>query len=171
MKKHIIWSNINIEKSKDWKEIFIEHLKINKITEIDPNDEHALQNFIININDMYLEDERKNLNERIDGRILVIADLGLWNGRRKGYKILSNNIANILYDNSDSIEWYTDQYNVCAVAVDHDGISYYEYRIIREDRDINKLLNDIYFQKEISRSKINYYTKSLLPEVAKIYGW
>lgn len=171
MKKHIIWSNIDCGELKDWKEYFIEYLEINKITDIDPNDENALQKFITNTNYMYLEDERDNLNKTIDGKILVIADLGLWNGRRTGYKILSNNISDILYDDSDSIEWYADQYNIRAVAHHHDGTNSYEYRIIREDRDITKLLDDIYYQEKISRSKINYYTKSLLPEVTKIYGW
>ena len=171
MKKHIIWSNIDCGELKDWKEYFIEYLKINKITDINPNDENALQKFMTNTNYMYLEDERDNLNKRIDGKILIIADLGLWNGRRTGYKILSNNISDILYDDTDSIEWYADQYNIRAVSHHHDGTNYYEYRIIREDRDITKLLDDIYYQEKISRAKINYYTKSLLPEVTKIYGW
>lgn len=41
-----------------------------------------------------LEDERCNLNKTIDGVIIVFGDLGLWNGRRQGYQILGNNIAN-----------------------------------------------------------------------------
>ena len=77
MKKHIIWSNIDCGELKDWKKYFIEYLEINKITDIDPNDENALQKFMTNTNYMYLEDERDNLNKTIDGKILVIADLGV----------------------------------------------------------------------------------------------
>lgn len=120
----------------------------------------------------YLDDERYNLNKYLDGRILIIADLGLWNGRKQGYKIIDGNISNILYDNdADFIEWYADQYNIRATAHHHDGTNYYLYREIREDRNIQILLDDIYNGREISRSKLNYYTRSIRPYVAEIYGW
>ena len=120
---------------------------------------------------MHLEDERYNLNSNADGRILVIADLGLWNGRKQGYKILGSKISDILYDDADYIEWYGDGHNIKAIATHHDGTNYYEYRIIREDRNINNLLDAIYNGEEITRNKLNYYTKSLYRDVAKIYGW
>ena len=120
---------------------------------------------------MYLEDERENLNITTDGRILVIADLGLWNGRRQGYKILGSRISDILSDDSDYIEWYGDGHNIKATASHHDGTNYYEYRVIREDRNIDNLLNAIYNGEEITRKKLNYYTKSLYSDVAKVYGW
>ena len=44
-----------------------------------------------------LEDERCNLNKSVEGVIVGFGDLGLWDGRRQGYQILGNNIANILY--------------------------------------------------------------------------
>lgn len=120
---------------------------------------------------VYLEDERINLNRVVDGRILVIADLGLWNGRRQGYKILGNKASDILYDDADYIEWYGDGHNIKATATHHDGTNYLEYRIIREDRNIQNLLDAIYSGEEISRKKMNYYTKSLYKDIAKIYGW
>ena len=120
---------------------------------------------------MYLEDERGNLNIATDGRILVIADLGLWNGRRQGYKILGNKASDILYDDADYVEWYGDGHNIKATAAHHDGTNYYEYRVIREDRNVENLLNAIYNGEEITRKKMNYYTKSLYKDVAKIYGW
>ena len=42
------------------------------------------------INNRYLDDERVNLNIQLDQPILVIADLGLWNGRRTGYQEISS---------------------------------------------------------------------------------
>ena len=44
----------------------------------------------------WLDDERCNLNKQVDGVIIVFGDLGLWNGRKQGYQILGNNIADIL---------------------------------------------------------------------------
>lgn len=120
---------------------------------------------------MYLEDERRNLNIQTDGRILVVADLGLWNGRRQGYKILGSKASDILYDDADYIEWYGDGHNIRAIARHHDGTNYYEYRVIREDRNIQNLLDTIYNGEEITRKKLNYYTKSLYKDIANIYGW
>lgn len=119
----------------------------------------------------YLEDERMNLDISTDGRILVIADLGFWFGRRQGYKIINRNVSNILYDDADYVEWYSDGHNIKATAIHHDGTNYYEYREIREDRNIDNLLNAIYNGEKITRQKLNYYTKSLHPYVAKVYGW
>lgn len=120
---------------------------------------------------IYLEDERENLNINADGRILVIADLGLWNGRRQGYKILSSKVSDILSSNADYVEWYGDGYNIKATAAHHDGTNYYEYRVIREDRNVDNLLDAIYNGEKITRKKLNYYTKSLYKDIAKVYGW
>ena len=162
--KHIIWDNRNLD-IDDWVD-FLEE----EYPEI--RDEHEQYHLIEDMNMEYLDDQRMNLNKKVDGRILVIADLGLWNGRRQGYKILGNTISDILYDeNGEYIEWYGDGYNIKATVSHHDGTNYYEYRIIREDRNINNLLDAIYNGEEITRKKLNYYTKSLYKDVAEIYGW
>ena len=75
-----------------------------------------------------LEDERCNLNKTIDGVIIVFGDLGLWNGRRQGYQILGNNIANILYSQCEIAEWYGDGYNIRGRMSHHDGTNYTLYR-------------------------------------------
>jgi hypothetical protein len=138
----------------------------------DLDDEDKLYDFMCNTNNAYLCDDRMNLNQRTDGRILVIADLGLWYGRKQGYKILGDNIMGILYsEDAEYVEWYSDGYNIKATASHHDGTNYYEYRVIREDRNIDNLLDAIYNGETINRKKLNYYTKSLHSYVAKAYGW
>jgi hypothetical protein len=170
MKKRIIWSNINLD-IKDWKEDYKEWLEINKIDK-NPNDEDAIYNWMVETNNEYLSDERLNLNKKVDGRILMIGDLGLWNGRKQGYKIIeSKNIADILYTDCDYAEWYSNGYNICCTAHHHDGTNHYLYRVIRENRNINNLLNAILNGEEITDKKLNYYTKSLHKNVAEIYGW
>lgn len=171
MKKRIIWSNVNLEISEDWREGYKEFLEINNLDR-DPNDDDELYEWICDTNYQYLGDERMNLDKMVDGQILVIADLGLWNGRVTGYDIIdSKNIKDILYCKADMCEWYSDGYNIKSTQYHHDGTNYLEYRIIREDRNIDNLLDDIYNQKPITRKKLNYYTKSLHPAVAKVYGW
>lgn len=62
--------------------------------------------------EMWLYDERQNLDKEVDGVIVAFADLGLWNGRRQGTIIFGTNIANILKSTCDTAEWYCDRYNV-----------------------------------------------------------
>ena len=160
MKKRIIWSNRNINKD-DWKEI----------AEENGWNEDELQCFIDEELTDYWNAELENLNIPLDGRVIAIADLGLWMGRRQGYRILSRNANSIFNISEDYNEYYSDGYNIRATCAHHDGINYIEYRVIREDRDIYNLLNDICNGNEITRRKLNYYTRSLLPDVAKVYGW
>lgn len=169
MKKRIIWGNRNLN-IDDWRDGYEEFLEINEYVDA-PRDEEAIYDWMVETNNMYLDDERMNLNKNTDGRILVIADLGLWDGRKQGYKVLSGNIADIFYDDAPLVEWYGDGHNIRCVASHHDGTNYYEYRVIREGRNIENLLDAIYNGEEITRKKLNYYTKSLYPYVAKIYGW
>ena len=169
MKKRIIWSNMDINPD-DWKYGYKEEAELNEWDE-DIEDEDNLWRYINETLDYYLDDERMNLNVPTNGRILLIADLGLWNGRKQGYKILNNNVNSIFDVGEDYNEYYSDGYNIKANCVHHDGCNRYLYRVIREDRNIQNLLDAIYNGEEITRQKLNYYTKSLKPYVAKVYGW
>lgn len=166
MKKRIIWSNRNLD-IEDWRDDYREFLEANEIDK-DPDDENDLYEYMIDRNNDYFYDEfHYNLNKEIDGRIICLADLGLWDGRRKAHRILDNNINEIMRCSHDYVEIYGDGYNIRATDSHHDGTNYYEFRVIREDRNIENLFNG----KEITRKRLNYYTKSLYPYVAKIYGW
>lgn len=170
MKKHIIWSNMNLD-IEDWREDYKESCENNDM-EYDPDDEYAIYEWMMETNKEYFYDERMNLDKVVEGRILVIADLGLWNGRKSAYKIVdSGNIKDILGFTYDCAEFYGDGYNIRGTEVHHDGTNYYLYRVIREDRNIQNLLDDIYDGKEYTMKKLNYYTKSLYKDVAKVYGW
>lgn len=170
MRKHIIWSNMNLD-IEDWRDGYKEMAEENGWEE-DTDDDDNLYDYMIETNNMYLDDERMNLDKVVEGRILVIADLGLWNGRKSAYKIVeSGNIKDILGFTYDCAEFYGDGYNIRGTEVHHDGTNHYLYRVIREDRNIVNLLNDIWDGKEYTMKKLNYYTRSLYPYVAKVYGW
>lgn len=172
MKKHIIWSNMNLD-IEDWRDGYKEFLEINEMDD-DPDDEDNIFNWACETNAEYLGDEKMNLDKVIDGRILIIGDLGFWHGHSSGYKVLGNNIKEIFNINSrgfDYAEFYGDGHNILAKEAHHDGTNLYLYRVIREDRNIDNLLDAIYRGEEISRSKLNYYTKSLYKYVKEIYGW
>lgn len=116
-------------------------------------------------------DEQMNLDKRLTGRIIAIANLGLWNGRRQGYKVLGNNLNNIFGVSSDYNEWYSDGKNVVSNQHHHDGTNHIIFRELREDRNTEKFLQEIYNGTELTPRKLAAYTRSLHPYVAKIYGW
>lgn len=121
---------------------------------------------------MRYTDEGDNLYKQLDGQILVIANIGRWNGRHQGYKILDNNLNEILNTfNNDDIHIYSDGKNILSEGMDHDGQSYHTFREIRNDKNIDNLLNDIYIGRKITPHILNYYTRSLAPYVNAIYGW
>ena len=103
--RHIIWSNQNLDVD-DWREDYKEFLEANELDD-DPNDEQALYEWMEETNYDYLSDERVNLNVQLSQPIIVIGDIGRWNGRVMGYKdIPSGNIRDCLYADTDYTEWY-----------------------------------------------------------------
>ena len=161
-RKHLIWQNYDLKIEDydgccdDW----------------DEKSDEEKWHYIAELNNMYLDDERCNLNIQLDNPILVIASMGLWNGRRSGYKIIqSGNIKDIFYADGEYAEWFSDGHNVKGRYSHHDGTNYMEYREIKDMDKIDALLADIYNGVPVKRSKINYYTKSIAPSVNKVYGW
>lgn len=146
-----------------------EHLKENNFEDWETAD---VTNTIYEEIDMWFEDEQSNLYRQLQGRILCIADLGLWNGRRSGYKILGNNLNEVLTCGigCDEKEVYCDAYNVRATGYHHDGSNSVEFREIREDKNIDNFLEKLYNNEEVTRREINYYTKSLRPYIKQVYG-
>lgn len=170
MKKRIIWSNKDIDFDQ-WKEDLIAFQRENDYESPEDVTDDDVWSFIDESLSNSLGDECINLNIETEGRILVIADLGLWNGRKQGYRVIHSNVSSIFSTGEDYNEWYSDGYNIKATVVHHDGTNFYEYRVIRENRNIDHLLDAIYNGEDITRKKLNYYTKSLHPYVAKVYGW
>lgn len=120
--RHVIWSNIDLD-FEDW--------RVDLEAEYPDESDDDLYERMIEINSDYLDDERVNLNVRLGDSILVIADLGLWNGRCSGYKeIESGNIADCLYTECDYATWYVDKNgDLRSDCIHHDGTNHYLYRV------------------------------------------
>ena len=147
MKKHIIW---------DYQEPF-------------ENEEVSLED-----NDLFLEDERQNLDIELENEIIAIADLGLWNGRVMGYKLMnSNNISECLQSDYEPT-WYVDENNDFRCDDHHhDGKNYILYREFRSgisDRQKENFIDKIYNGKATEKD-IEKYTKKIGDRISKIYGW
>lgn len=117
-----------------------------------------------------LSDERMNLDKRIDGVVMAFADLGFWNGRRLGYKILGHNINGIFNVSEDDNEWYGDGFNIRGNLTHHDGTHHVLYRVAK-DIDEAEHIGELIFNREIDEVGFRKKTRSLYPYVAEIYGW
>ena len=162
---HIIWSD-DLDYD-DWKdELEADYPELS---------EEKRMERMYDINGEYLCDERENLNIKLGEPILVIGDLGLWNGRRMGFKeIASGNISDCLYSDTEYATWYVDEYgDLRCEAIHHDGTNNYLYRVYRksateEERD--DLKNKIY-SGEVTRSDIDRVTSGIGKEIAEVYGF
>lgn len=171
--RHIVWSDQNLD-IEDWREDYKEYLEANNL-DLDPNDENAIYEWMVETNGEYLSDERVNLNIQLSQPIIVIGDLGRWNGRVMGYKMIdSGNIKDCLYSDTDFTEWYVDKYgDFRADAIHHDGTNHYLYRVFRDgvtESQIERLQDKIYMGKA-TRADITRVTKRLGDEIGRVYGW
>lgn len=165
MKKNIIWENHNLDLDHWIEDLQEDHQNLSK---------DKLEELAWDLNNSYLSDERINLNITMPAEIVVIADLGTWQGRRDGYKIIeSGNIADCLYSRADFVTWYCDRYNFRATEHHHDGTNYLLYRALRPeltDEQKEYFLSKIY-QGRADDRMIRRYTTSIQPYIAHVYGW
>lgn len=171
--RHIIWSDISLNPD-DWRDDYKDYLEINELDD-DPNDENELYKWMVETNEEYLADERTNLNIQLSQPIIVIGDIGRWNGRVMGYKMIdSGNIKDCLYSDTDFTEWYVDRYgDLRADAVHHDGTNHYLYRVFKNGitpEQAERLQDKIYMGKA-TRADITRVTRRLGDEIAAVYGF
>ena len=171
--RHIIWSNANLD-IDDWREDMRQQLQENGYAP-DEITEDRLYAEMLDTNASYLDDERINLNIQEAQPIIVIADLGRWNGRFQGYKMIdSGNIKDCLYSDTDYTEWYVDKLgDLRADAAHHDGTNHYLYRAFKDGttpEQIENLQEKIYSGKA-TRADITRVTKRLGDDIAKVYGF
>ena len=164
--KRMVWQDIDLD-INDW---------IDDLREEYPDlGEDELIQKMYEINAEYLGDERDNLNIQCGSEIIVFGDIGRWNGRVCGYKIIeSGNIRDCLYSDCDMNEWYVDRNgDLCSTQIHHDGRNYLYYRKFKDglsddDRDdfLDKFCDGKATQKDIDR-----VTDKIGIIVAQVYGW
>lgn len=170
MKKYTIWQNYDVDPA-DWKE-YLDDIGI------DDPDSYEAWDVVQELNWEYLDDERMNLDAELPSEILIIGDLGCWNGRvRMAWKELnSNNLADVLRleRDCDYAEFYVDRYkNVRSRQTHHDGTNYLLYRRwkdgisdIQRENFLEKMYSGTATEKDITR-----YTSRLGDDVCRVYGW
>ena len=128
------------------------------------------------INDEYLDDERANLNIDVGEEIIIIADLGLWDGRHQAYKLLNKtNIADCLTGTcGDYVTWFVDDRgDLMCRDCHHDGTNLYTYRAwkpgiseVQKENLLWKIRGGCAERRDITR-----VTQRIGNKVADVYGW
>lgn len=167
-KKYTVWQNYDLD---------FEYWKDDLREDYPEYDDDELYQIMVDINTEYLRDERCNLDIDCDDEIIIIGDLGLWNGRVTGYRETdTTNIGELLYLDSDCDygEWYVDRYgNFRSTQSHHDGTNCYLYRSWKpglSEQQRENFLDAIYYGKVTSKM-ITRYTKSVGKLVKQVYGW
>lgn len=162
LKIRTIWnSNVNLDDYEDY------------IQEEHPEamwDDDFKRELIEDLNLTYLDDEKCNLNKPLENKIIIIADLGFWDGRRLGYKIVNSNL-NAIFDIGEweQVHWYYDRYDIHCRNPHHDGVHYFKFRELKDNK-YEKIICEKIYNGTLTSKDITRYTKSLVPYIKEIYG-
>jgi hypothetical protein len=119
-------------------------------------------------------DAKDLLNIQLNNDIYCIGDIGRWNGRQYGYKVIkSGNIQDILYSECDFCNWYIDKHkNIRFEGAHHDGRSYYLYREVKSSLTDTQRENfeELLYSGKATQRHITYYTKAIGVHVLKAWG-
>ena len=172
--KHTIWQNTDLD---------IDEFRKTMAEDYPEMAEHTTDNEVARLmyehNWDWLADERINLDIDTGSEIVCIADIGRWNGRVRGYKLIhSGNIKDCLYLSEDCGEgaFYVDDADKDLHCTEHhhDGTNYLRFRAFRKgvtDRQRDYLLESLYCTTDSCEDLLQKYTKPIGPAIAKVYGW
>ena len=159
--KRIIWTNNDYD---EWRKCMIADME-----DGESEDDFTYERYYDDC-DIFLYDEKANLNIKVDGYIVAFADLGLWDGRHNGAKVIGTNVKDILSSGCDFITWYCDRYNVRCEGIHHDGTNYILYRVAKDYDHAKRLVQRIVCE-DMTEQEFRKATRSLRKYVAEQYGW
>ena len=172
--KYLLWASNpwDIDSDEGWEEVLRDIADANEMDYNDWSESHKMD-LIYETVEEYRQCEIANLDIPTTGSIIAIADIGLWNGRAQGYKILNEYNVNAIFKEMqrDECEFYCDRYNVHMVNHHHDGTNHVMFRELKPDVNHEHFLDMIYEGKPITTKTLCRYTRSLRPYIAKVYGW
>ena len=169
---HSIWQNyeLNLE---DWKADLLENRDYKGLP-TDVGDDTLIEE-MYELNSYFLDDERMNLNIKTEGQIVCLADIGLWDGRHRGYKLYGHNIGECLefFKDCEYAEFYVDRYNFKCDQTHHDGSIFGTFRELKPELSEDQIY---FFLRKVAMGKatkkdVTRYTKSLAKRIKAVYGW
>lgn len=124
-------------------------------------------------NEWWFNDELSLMKRLDEGSIIAIADLGLWNGRRVGYKNLKG-LSEVLYSSCDYETVYVDSNgDLRKHESHHDGSNSILYRYWKDSVTEEQKDNFTWkcYNGELTRADITRYTRKAGVKIAEEYGW
>jgi hypothetical protein len=173
LKQHVIYDSRYDEENfkimaEDWAECQNDWLDDNNDEERVTADDYTMEMYYEDL-ERWLDDERANLNKKLDGVIVAYADLGLWDGRKIGYQKLGSNFENILQNFScDDVYFYADRFNVRADAWHHDGVNHILFRLCPYDK-VDAVCARVY--DGCTEEQFMRMTKSIVNVPKEVFGW
>lgn len=164
--KNVLWSN-NPNELENLDSGYREYYELEDDVEIDYE---SLLIYLSNKLDDDLEWLRDEFRAvELPGRVIVIADLGLWTGRQQAYKILSDDLTDVLYSDCDYFTIGYDSYDLVGKGSHHDGTNFYTYRVLKDDLSEQQIKNftHLLYNGLANRRHITYYTKSIIPFIER----
>lgn len=125
-------------------------------------------------NEWALEDEIENLKTKGTGPILVLADLGLWNGRTHGYKEFpGDGTLDRVFGafSGDFFELAVEGADLVGKDVHHDGTNFYRFYEIVDRSSADKIETLQLSNEEIPNDLLKKGLRPLGRDVSDIYGF
>ena len=114
--------------------------------------------------------EERNLDKKLDGIVITFADLGFWDGRKTGARVMGRNLNSILNTcGCDTGEFFTNNGNVKANLHHHDGTQHLTFRLVSFNK-ANKIM-DMAHEGKLTWEYFRRNSKSLIGFLNEIYGW
>lgn len=129
--------------------------------------------------EIYLGDEKMNLDIRTAGDVIALAANGTrypefyGRGTRYGYQELTGNVNSIFRISGDDREFYYDGENVRGTWANHDCFGDVVFRAWRSGISEKARENflSLFCRGQASYEDMEKVTRSIGPDVAKVYGW
>ena len=164
--KHIIWSNIDLDLDDWYDDLHEEYPALG---------EEGLRDMMYQYNFEYFSDAQSQLDMYVGSPILVLANLGLWDGRHRGFgEIKSGNIKDCMETDYEYAEWYVDENGEFASRqIHHDGTNYYRYRRYLPDATEDEIydLKEKLYDGTATEDDLDAVTEPLGSLVGAVFGW
>ena len=138
--------------------------------------EDEIWSIAIDGNNETLDEIRANLSDVIfPNQIIIIGNIGRWNGPVNGYKILDGKLSDcfqsFVHGDSELTFTFKDK-DLHATEIHHDGRNYYRFRAFRDNMTEQQKQNFIHrvCSGVVTEHDIAYYTKTVMPyKIRKLF--
>ena len=174
-KNRILYNNsLSINDWKEYLESYKDHLRDeNEISETSIQNldiyDSVFRDWVDDDLDWQYQDMIQTYEHEFSTKIIASADLGFWNGRKFGCKIIGYELKDCFIPERgcDYVTWELNAFNLISAQSHHDGTHYLTYRRLKDDK-YQDLLERKAWQGKLTKRDISHYTVSIKHSINKI---